>query len=136
MSMGFYRAGRPNRLRNLAVEECSVVDKASCPGAKIQFLKRDDERNEPMEATTVIMKQFRDGEFHTAMASAIQLRKSGAIGRDGYNAIFKHAAAVAYPLAKQAEAERQFILIPVGIDRKSTRLNSSHQSVSRMPSSA
>ena len=131
MSLGFYRLGRPNRLKSVRLAEVSVVDKASCPGTKIQFLKRDDERNEPMESTTTVMKQFSSGEFHKGMHNAVQLRKSGAIGRDAYDKIFKHAAAVAYPLAKQAEAERQFILTPLGERMINEGLAKDHEDLQR-----
>lgn len=61
------------------------------------------------------MKAFTDGAFHKAMANAIQLRKSHQISAAAFNEIYKHAAVVAYPLAKSvAEAMEQYRQTPTG----------------------
>ena len=49
-----------------------------------------------------------------------------------YNLLFRAAAAALLQLAQ----EPRFVGARLGIDRKSTRLNSSHERLSRMPSSA
>jgi hypothetical protein len=64
--------------------------------------------------TETIMKHFSSGEFHKGMADAIRLRKSGQIGPAAYDAIFKHAASVAFPLASEGEAMGKFMQTPLG----------------------
>ena len=50
--------------------------------------------------------------------------------------VFEKEHVVALSLLSAVAGESIFLLGPPGVDRKSTRLNSSHRSQSRMPSSA
>jgi hypothetical protein len=61
-SAGYYRRGKPNRpkrLTKLQLEECSVVDNAANPHAKVVFLKRERSANMP----TVTPEQVRNANF-------------------------------------------------------------------------
>ena len=85
--------------------------------------------------------------FHFDLVSPEKLAFSGAVdqvdipGVEGYFGVLAgHAPVVAAMrpgiLTIIAGASRQKVIVLGGIDRKSTRLNSSHRSLSRMPSSA
>ena len=51
-------------------------------------------------------------------------------------AVFWQAKDMAQAVGSLHSVDRHLVLLPLAQDRKSTRLNSSHSSVSRMPSSA
>ena len=77
---------------------------------------------------------YRDAALH-GIRHLLGLGPGAAIPSERINAV-KMGTTVATNALLERKGERTLLLITKGLDRKSTRLNSSHEIPSRMPSSA
>ena len=93
-------------------------------------------------AAAGLLRMNMGDRIHAVLSSSISLHAvgQGALGiecRQGDQAVLETIQVLEHlPTTRRCLAERAFLRALEGGDRKSTRLNSSHSSVSRMPSSA
>jgi hypothetical protein len=92
MSEGYYRKGKPNRLRGLRIDECSLVDKGAGHDCTVQLIKR--ERNEAMNPTPM--------QFAEATVKAVN---DGRMSQFGMNVIMQAMARDAGGMAKFLDTE-------------------------------
>ena len=67
----------PNRLKNLVINEVSMVDRPADPNAKVALFKRDDEDDDPPGYTEWVTKRFFSAQSRTDLADAGKAMSDG-----------------------------------------------------------